>query len=307
MALLEVRELSVSFLQYENVLRRKEVPILRNLSFSLDAGEIMAVVGASGSGKSVLAHALLGILPKHAKVTGELRWRGQRMTDPVIQQLRGSKMALVPQSVAYLDPLMRVGQQVQQSVRRGDPAQEQKKAFQKYRLSPAAASYYPFQLSGGMARRVLLSMAEVSGAELLIADEPTPGLDPEAVRETLRSFQERAASGSTILLITHDLEAALSIAHNVAVFYSGMVLEIAPAADFEGSGARLRHPYSRALWRALPQHEFTVPPASRNRPSERQQGCVFAPQCDMATAECLREVPALRECREGWVRCIHAP
>lgn len=258
-SLLEIHDLNISFTRYDKGLRQMDMPVIRNLSLTIDPGEIVAVVGASGSGKSLLAHAILGILPRNAKWTGTLTFDGQPLTPKLIKKLRGREIALVPQSVDFLDPLMRVGMQVRQAVRVGDPVEEQMRAFQKMRLGPKAAKRYPFQLSGGMARRVLVSIASVSGARLLIADEPTPGIDEAVVQETLNMFRQFADAGTAVVFITHDLEAALSIADRVAVFYSGTVLEMAEAADFTWKGERLRHPYTQALWRALPQNDFAVP------------------------------------------------
>ncbi|MFB9327645.1 ATP-binding cassette domain-containing protein [Paenibacillus aurantiacus] len=306
MALLEVRELSVTFTQYDRGLRRKKVPVIRDLSLSVERGEIVAVVGASGSGKSLLAHAILGILPRNAAVEGYMEFDGQPLTASTIRKLRGRRIAFVPQSVQSLDPLMRVGRQVQQAVRAGDPAEEQRQAFARYGLAPQTAKRYPFQLSGGMARRVLVSIATVSGAELLIADEPTPGMDPLVVQETLRAFKSFAESGTAIVFITHDLEAALSIADKVAVFHAGSSLEVARAADFEGAGERLRHPYSRALWLALPQNGFVVPAGEPSDLPVAADGCLHASHCAMAAVECSKAAPKPRVLRDGMVRCYHA-
>lgn len=258
-SLLEIDDLNISFTRYDKGLRQMDRSVIRSLSLTVHPGEIVAVVGASGSGKSLLAHAILGILPSNAKWSGNLMFDGQPLTPKLMKKLRGREIALVPQSVDFLDPLMRVGMQVRQAVRVGDPVEEQIKAFQKMRLGPKAAKRYPFQLSGGMARRVLVSIASVSGARLLIADEPTPGLDEAVVQETLNMFRQFADAGTAVIFITHDLEAAMFIADRVAVFYSGTILEMAEAADFTGKGERLRHPYSQALWQALPQNDFAVP------------------------------------------------
>lgn len=258
-SLLEIDDLNISFTRYDKGLRQMDRSVIRSLSLTVHPGEIVAVVGASGSGKSLLAHAILGILPSNAKWSGNLMFDGQPLTPKLMKKLRGREIALVPQSVDFLDPLMRVGMQVRQAVRVGDPVEEQIKAFQKMRLGPKAAKRYPFQLSGGMARRVLVSIASVSGARLLIADEPTPGLDEAVVQETLNMFRQFADAGTAVIFITHDLEAAMFIADRVAVFYSGTILEMAEAADFTGKGERLRHPYSQALWQALPQNVFAVP------------------------------------------------
>src|SRR5699024_1936189 len=204
MAILEVKNLSVSFRQYTSGLKQKRQQVISNLDVKLEAGKILAVVGASGSGKSLLAHAILGVLPGNARVSGTISYKGEELTQKRQQALRGKEIALVPQSVNYLDPLMRVGKQVRTAVRKGDPKTEQQAVFQRYQLQPEVADMYSFQLSGGMARRTLLSTAVVSGAEVIIADEPTPGLDPQVMQEALSNFREMANSGCAVLLITHD-------------------------------------------------------------------------------------------------------
>ncbi|MEI7025372.1 ABC transporter ATP-binding protein [Paenibacillus sp. y28] len=303
---LEVKNLTISFQQYRGGWRQSAASPIQGLDISVQDGEVLAVVGASGSGKSLLAHAILGILPRHAAVTGAMRFRGQELTADRLEQLRGKDIVLVPQSVNFLDPLMRVGAQVRLSVRDGSAVEKQRQAFARYGLARNVENHYPFQLSGGMARRVLVSTATVSGAGLIIADEPTPGLDAESLREALRCFRELADQGNAVLLITHDLESALDIADRVAVFYAGTTVESAPASDFRSGGERLRHPYTRALWHALPQNGFTPLPGAQPDPDNLPHGCLFAPRCAMATAECGIERPVLRELRGGTVRCIHA-
>ncbi|RKN85740.1 ABC transporter ATP-binding protein [Paenibacillus ginsengarvi] len=306
MALLEVDGLSVAFTTYTGRFSQTSVPVLHNMTLDLSRGEIVAVIGSSGSGKSLLAHAILGILPGNAAVSGDIRYDGELLTQQRQEALRGAEISLVPQAVSYLDPLMRAGAQVRTAVRGGDPVAEQRKAFERYRLPEHAERFYPHQLSGGMARRVLVSMATVSGARLLIADEPTPGLDPDIVRETVTQLRELADSGTAVLLISHDLESALQVADRVAVFYAGTTVEIAQASDFTAGGSRLRHPYSKALWRALPQNEFEPIPGAQPQPGSLPPGCVFAPRCTLATDDCTAERPAMKELRGGKVRCIHA-
>ncbi|SDE14783.1 peptide/nickel transport system ATP-binding protein [Paenibacillus sp. UNCCL117] len=306
MALLEVNDLSVAFVQYVRGFRQQQAQVLHGLSLSVDSGEILAVVGASGSGKSLLAHAILGILPVNARARGSLRFRGEELTPERQQALRGSEIALVPQSVQYLDPLMRVGRQVRDAVRTGDPAEAQRSVFERYRLKPGTAALFPFQLSGGMARRVLVSTATVSGARLVVADEPTPGLDPAVVAEALGSFRELADEGCGVMLISHDIESALAVADRVAVLYAGSVVEIARAEEFAGAGEALRHPYTRALWRALPQNGFVPLRGSQPPANALPAGCAFAPRCAYADASCTAERPGERALRGGMVRCIHA-
>lgn len=306
MPLLEVNDLSISFSQYTSGLKQQKLNVISNLTIKLEKGEILAVVGASGSGKSLLAHAILGILPSNANVSGMMRYEGEELTPERQASLRGSEIALIPQSVNYLDPLMRVGNQVRTSARVGDAVAAQRKVFERLHLHPNVEKMYPFQLSGGMARRTLLSTAIVSGAKVIIADEPTPGLDPLVIKEALESFRELADSGCAVMLITHDIVSALTIADKIAVFYAGTTVEIAPVENFTGDGEALRHPYSKALWRALPQNDFIPIPGSQPHPGDLPPGCLFAPRCPLATSECDRGRPEMRSLRDGMVRCIHA-
>ncbi|WP_432360365.1 ABC transporter ATP-binding protein [Sporosarcina sp. UB5] len=306
MSILEVNDLSISFNQYTSGLKQRKLNVISNLNIALEKGKITAVVGASGSGKSLLANAILGILPNNANVSGTISYEGEVLTQARQSSLRGSEIALIPQSVNYLDPLMRVGNQVRTSVKAGDPVGEQQKVFERLHLNKNVEKMYPFQLSGGMARRTLLSTAIVSGAKVIIADEPTPGLDPIVIKEALESFRELADSGCAVMLITHDIGSALTIADEIAVFYAGTTVEIAPVDNFSGDGEALRHPYTRALWRALPQNDFIPIPGSQPHPGELPPGCLFAPRCPLATPECDKGQPEMRNLRDGKVRCIHA-
>jgi len=141
---------------------------------------------------------------------------------------------------------------------------------------------------------------------VIIADEPTPGLDPAVMEEALKSFRELADSGCAVMLITHDIDAALTIADDIAVFYAGTTVEIAPAKDFSGKGEALRHPYSKALWRALPQNDFIPISGAQPHSDALPDGCLFAPRCSWATDACREKRPEMRELRDGTVRCIHA-
>lgn len=305
--LLEVNHLSISFLQYTRGFQQKKLNVVQELNVTVHAGEIVALVGSSGAGKSLLAHAILGILPDSAETSGSIRYDGEELTTARQAALRGREIALVPQSVNYLNPLMRVGEQVRTN--RGDAKEavkKQREIFERYGLGAEVERMFPFQLSGGMARRILVSTASVSGAKLIIADEPTPGLDAGVVKETLGFFKELADQGCGVLFITHDIEAALQIAHKVAIIYAGTTVETARPDDFAGSGEKLRHPYSKALWRALPQNGFEPIPGFQPHPDALPEGCRFAPRCPMATNECMNSLPEMRWLRGGSVRCIHA-
>ena len=155
----------------------------------------MAIVGASGSGKSLLAHAILGILPANAEESGIIRYRGKVLTERSKKELRRNAISLIPQSVNYLDPLIKVGKQVQEVIHREDRKEAAQDVLDRYFSDKGAGSLYPFQLSGGMARRALIAMGVARKPQLVIADEPTPGLDRPLVAEVLRHLRELADSG----------------------------------------------------------------------------------------------------------------
>jgi peptide/nickel transport system ATP-binding protein len=300
--LLKVKEFSIAFRMYNKTFEQQNLPVIFDLDIEVSRGEILAIVGSSGSGKSLLAHAILGILPKNAITAGEIYYDGEPITPERHEKLRGTKIALVPQSVAYLDPLMRVGEQV-----RGEhgKVEDQRAAFKRYGLEKQTTAMYPFQLSGGMARRVLISTAVVSDADLIIADEPTPGLDLKNAIETLKNFREFADRGKGVILITHDIDLALNVADKVAVFYAGTTIEIAKASDFDGNGENLRHPYTKALFQALPQNGFKPIDGFQPYPEELPKGCVFGPRCKHKMKICEEKVP-IKEVRDGMVRCYNA-
>ena len=303
--LLEVSDLSVSFRMYDSGLEQKQLPVISSLSLKVLPGEILAVAGSSGSGKSLLASAILGILPGNATVSGSLRFDGEPLTPERQAKLRGTEIALVPQSVAFLDPLMKVGAQVD-GHRKPRPTERRRKLFRRFGLPEQTERLYPFQLSGGMARRVLVSTALLTSARLIIADEPTPGMSLEQAEEALAMFRAMADEGKGVVLITHDIDLAFHIADRIAVFYAGTTVETAPAADFRQGPEALRHPYSKALWRALPQHEFRPIPGFQPYAGNLPSGCLFAPRCPCRTAECEKSVPPMQTVRKGEVRCFHA-
>ncbi|MDO4765895.1 MAG: ABC transporter ATP-binding protein [Eubacteriales bacterium] len=303
--LLEIHSLSVSFRMYEHGLEQKDLQAISDLSLTVRSGEIVAVAGSSGSGKSLLAAAILGILPENAKVQGKLCYKGQELTDDLKKRLRGREIALVPQSVAFLNPLMKVGAQVEGHIRPKQP-EKRKALFRRLDLAEQTAKLYPFQLSGGMARRILVSTALMTDAELIIADEPTPGMSLEQSLEALTMFREMANEGKAVVLITHDIDLAVAFADRVAVFYAGTTIETTPAKDFKAGVESLRHPYSKALWRALPQNGFTPIPGFQPYSGSLPKGCLFAPRCPLKTEQCEVAKPPIKEIRNGEVRCYHA-
>lgn len=298
-ALLTVKGLSVSFRMYTQRLTQHDLKVISNLNISISAGEIHAVAGSSGSGKSLLAHAILGILPRNATVEGQIAYAGETLDERRLRHLRGREIALVPQSVEYLDPLMRVGRQVSP-----DNAAVQK-VFNRYQLDMTVASMFPFQLSGGMMRRVLCATAVVAGANLIIADEPTPGMSKDLAERAMRYFRDLADEGAAVMLITHDIDLALNYADRISVFYAGTNLETALVSDFQQEQA-LRHPYTKALWRALPRNGFQPTAGFQPSSNELPAGCFFADRCELRSDACLQGQIEPRYLRGGEVCCIHA-
>ncbi len=299
---LEVQNLKVSFSMYQKGLKQTELTTIQSLNLNVSKGEILAVVGSSGSGKSLLAHAIMGILPDNANVDGNILYCGEELTAERQKTLRGNEIALIPQSVDYLDPLMRVGKQV---IGTKSNANAQKAAFKRYGLDENVEKMYPHQLSGGMARRVLIATAITISPKLIIADEPTPGLTTELAMETLNHFKELAENGVAILLITHDIDLALNVADRIAVFYAGTTVEIADAKDFKKGRNALRHPYSKAFIDALPQNDFEPIAGSQPYAGNLPTGCLFADRCPMRTEACSGEIK-MRKLRDGEVLCVNA-
>ena len=253
--LLQVQGLTVSFTLYEQTgrfsSRRVTSKVVDGMDISVHVGEIVAVVGASGSGKSVLADAIMGLYEPNAAVEGTIYYDGIEQTADSLRALRGHEIALVPQSVSSLDPLMKVGKQI------GGSRQRRRELFERYELDASVEDLYPFELTGGMARRVLLATALVSSPRLIIADEPTPGPDLELAVRAMDDFRAFADGGGAVLLITHDIELALKVADRVAVFKGGTVVEETAVENF-ASPELLHHEFSRALWHALPDHDFSA-------------------------------------------------
>ncbi|WP_232050966.1 ATP-binding cassette domain-containing protein [Arabiibacter massiliensis] len=262
--LLQVEDLSVSFRMYDEdapffQARQRESRVIERLSISVHAGEIVAVVGASGSGKTLLADAILGLFEPNATVAGRIWFDGEPMDAAALRRVRGRGISLVPQSVNHLDPLMRVGRQVEGFAHPEEPREARRRRreelFARYGLGEEVARQYPHELSGGMARRVLLCCALMDDPRVIIADEPTPGLDLQLAVRALDDFRRFADEGNGVLLITHDIELALRVADRVAVFRDGTVVEETAVANF-ASPDLLEHPFSRELWHALPEHDF---------------------------------------------------
>lgn len=304
--LLEVNNLSISFTQYVQGLNRHDLKVISDLTIDVDEGEIVAVLGSSGSGKSLLAHSILGILPYNAHVTGEIRYEGEVLNQELKEKLRGKEICLIPQSVNFLDPLMKVSEQAigecKDEKEHAEKKIKQREIFAKYGLDESVDDLYPFELSGGMARKVLLSTALIGDPKLLIADEPTPGLDKKSVEETIADIKNLKENGKGVLLITHEIDVALKTADRIAIFYSGYVIEINKVENFRNAD-NLLHPYTKALINSLPRNGFHL--TEGVQPLDDVSGCPYWENCPIRIDKCEKTKPELVEHNGVMIRCFN--
>jgi oligopeptide/dipeptide ABC transporter ATP-binding protein len=317
--LLELRDLRVAFGHGD-----RRVVAVDGLSYSVAAGTTLALIGESGSGKTVSSRAVLGLLPPSATVTGSIRFDGQELvgiSEKAMRRHRGASVAMVFQDPARsLNPTMRVGAQVTESLRahkRLDRKAAQARAVELLTLVrlPAAEHRfveYPHQLSGGMRQRVVIAMALAAGPKLLIADEATTALDVTTqaqIMELLRDLQRQL--GMAMVMISHDLGLAASFADEVVVMYAGRAVEQAPTRRLF---ANVRMPYTKALLDAIPRVErppHQQLPVVPGRPPDLAAlpaGCPFAPRCPNARDLCRQSAPPFQEGEPGhrwacWYPC----
>lgn len=304
-SLLTVKDLTITFPRAANGRSR----VVDHLNMTVEAGEKIAIVGATGSGKSLLLLSLLGLLPPDARARGRICIWGEDLGSMGIDRLlvhRGATTGYIPQNGGEaLNPVLSITRQVgeramvNQKLTRSQAHQLACKRLISVGL-PKRRGYtqtYPHQLSGGMRQRVLLAMALVGKPRLLLADEPTKGLDPDAVQAITGLF--KALTDETLLVVTHDLAFAQALDGWIMVMMNGLVVESAPAAVF--STAPL-HPYSHALIAAQPSNRMDINGNRwRNRP-EDGIGCPYRPLCRQADERCRRK-PPLETLRGHQVRC----
>ncbi len=308
--ILSVTGLTASYESEETRIRA-----VRGVSFDLHRGETLALVGESACGKTSVALAVLGLLPANATVeSGEVLYAGESLLDDDgerLRSLRGSELSIIFQDAqSALTPTLRVGEQVAEVfAAHGDLTDKQANAMAietlaRFLPDPASvAQAFPFQLSGGMAQRVMIAMATALDPVVLIADEPTASLDAAVRQETL-SFLERIRDdqGVAVLLITHDFGVVARLADRVAVMYAGELVE---TADVRTLFRAPRHPYTFGLLSSLPSisGERTRLTPLRGQPpdlAELPAQCPFLPRCNKATSQCRTEAaPALEEFAEG--------
>ncbi|SFB32215.1 peptide/nickel transport system ATP-binding protein [Rhizobium sp. NFR07] len=284
--------------------------VVDGVSLDIRSGEIVSLVGESGCGKSMTAFAVMGLLPKVAKIaSGSVRLGSTDLVsirEEERRNLRGTELAMIFQEpIASLNPLMPIGRQIEESliVHRGVSAKKAKEEaiamLAEVGIPEPGLRYgqHPFELSGGMCQRAMIAMALICRPKLLIADEPTTALDVTIQAQILDLMKRlRDDTGTAILLITHDMGVVADMADRVAVMYSGRIIEEAPV---DAIFAKQRHPYTRLLLSTIPRLdgppktdlpviEGTVPDIGDWPP-----GCRFNPRCPLAADKCLAEQPAL--------------
>lgn len=299
-------------------------PVVDGVSFHIEQGEILSLVGESGCGKSMTAFSVMGLLPRAARMaSGRVRLGSQdlmSLTERERQSLRGSDLAMIFQEpVASLNPLMKIGRQIEESliVHRGLEGRAARHAAIDMLGEVGIpepeirAGQYPFELSGGMCQRAMIAMALICRPRLLIADEPTTALDVTIQAQILELMKKlRDETQTAILLITHDMGVVAEMADRVAVMYAGRVIETAPV---DAIFAHQEHPYTRLLLKTIPrldgEPKSILPVIEGMVPDIGQwpAGCRFSPRCPLADATCVEAMPPLAKRRDlGSAACWHS-
>ena len=315
--LLEVAHLSIR-------LGRLPQNIVDDVSFTLNAGETLCLVGESGCGKSLTALALMGLLqsPPLAIAGGTARFEAEdllTMPPARLRETRGGRMAMIFQEpMTSLNPAIKIGEQIAESVRRHkrvSPAAARERALEMLRRVRIPApekrlDEFPHQLSGGMRQRAMIAMALANDPQLLIADEPTTALDVTIQAQILELMRDlQSETGAAMIMITHDLGVVAEMADKVAVMYGGRIVE---AGTTEAVFTDPQHPYTIGLMSSMPslgdRHDRLVTvPGVVPQPAEMPSGCRFVTRCPFAAPICA-DVPPLQSCGEDHaVACARAP
>lgn len=304
--LLQVRGLTVTFPTAQGPFEA-----LSGVDLDLASGERVALMGESGCGKSVLGHAILGLMEHVSKVEGSVLFQGKelrKMAKEELRRLRGVGLALIPQSPgAALDPVLRVGRQIDEMfVTSGRADRKGSRPMTLRRLAEVGFEdperiykAYPHQLSGGMCERALIAMGSALSPELLIADEPTKGLDPASKTDVLRLLR-RESEGRAMLLITHDFHAPWTC-ERAAIMYAGEIVEDGPVDRVLREPG---HPYTKGLWRALPSMGMAPIPGTLRR--DERPSCRFRNRCSQRTEACEARQNLTGRGEGRFVRCCNA-
>lgn len=318
MGLLDVQNLSVTFATQDG-----DVHAVNDISFSINAGETMAIVGESGSGKSQTAFAAMGLLAGNGRTDGKILFDGAdllSLDDAAMNELRADEIAMIFQDpMTSLNPYMRVSDQMvevlmlHKGMGKSAAYEDSIKMLDAVKIPDARSVMrrYPHECSGGMRQRIMIAIALLCRPRLLIADEPTTALDVTVqaqIMELLKDIQKEF--GTAVLLITHDLGVVAGSCENTLVLYGGRVLEHGPTRDIFASPS---HPYTKGLLGALPRldrddDELQTIPGNPPNMMMDIQGCPFAPRCTYERPECTQSMPNLDSFAEGKrLRACHVP
>ncbi|CAO3450856.1 ABC transporter, ATP-binding protein (cluster 5, nickel/peptides/opines) [Azospirillum argentinense] len=307
--------------------RRGLLPAVRELSFSVRSGEMLAIVGESGCGKSLTALALLGLIPPPGRVTGgTVRLEGRdllALDEAALRRVRGARISMIFQEpMTALNPVLTVGEQIMEAILEHEAvsrkaARERTLALlERVRIPDPERRFaeYPHRLSGGMRQRVMIAMALAGSPAVLVADEPTTALDVTIQAQILSLIDElRREQGTAVVFITHDLGVVSRYVDRVLVMYAGRKVEERDTRDLFADPL---HPYTRGLIAAQPRAGAGAAGAERERLAEipgtvpalaaMPPGCAFAPRCPLADERCVQAVPPPRRAGSGLVACHHA-
>ena len=320
MSLLEVENLQTHFRTPDGIIRAVD-----GVSFAVERGETVAIVGESGCGKSVTANSILRLIPQPpGKIAGQIRFEGAdllALSERAMRTIRGNHISMVFQEpMTSLNPVLTVGRQIAETLRlhqRLSRKAIQGRAVEMLNLVGIAeprrrAGEYPHQLSGGMRQRVMIAIALACNPKLLIADEPTTALDVTIQAQILDLMADlKKRVGAAIIIITHDLGVVAEIAERVIVMYAGRKVEEAAVTDLFRTP---RHPYTQGLLAAVPKLGSSFADAGAKLAEipgvvpnlkERIAGCVFAGRCALARDICRRVAPALEEKAGGHFAACH--
>jgi peptide/nickel transport system ATP-binding protein len=309
--LLDVKDLHVEFMTRDGV-----VKAVNGITFALERGKVLTILGESGSGKSVTLRSLVRLLPRvRTRLSGEVILKGMNLyelSEGEVQNLRGSLVAMIFQEpMTALDPVYTVGEQIVETLVRHQHmtrAQARRRALELFELvqipSPERRlRSYPHEISGGMRQRAMIAIALACNPEVLLADEPTTALDVTVQAQILYLLRElQARLGMAVIFVTHDLGVAAEVADDVAVMYAGRIVEYGPVRQVLQQPA---HPYTQGLMNATVHrgqkgHKLIPIPGQPPDLTRLPAGCSFAPRCPSVQARCIEAFPD-----ERWLSAVH--
>jgi peptide/nickel transport system ATP-binding protein len=291
-----------------------KVSAVEDVSFALKAGEIFALLGETGCGKSVIGRTILGLPGENAKVSGTIRYKDKQLlilSESEFSQIRGNTITIILQNPDLaLNPVLRIGRQLMDPLKHHwkiDTLKAKirvKKSLEEIGFDDSEEIFikYPFQLSGGMNQRILIAAAMLTEPELLIADEPTAAMDShlkEVIKNRLAACRDKY--GTTLLLITHDLELAKALAKRVGIMYAGEFVEVNRMSSFLKEP---HHPYSKSLIDSYSGRSLYQAPEISQLLTLPSNGCRYAPRCPFKKPQCLKVKPEMISLEKGEVRCL---